>query len=242
MPRTLYKTIYDDLKIQIEEGNYAPQTLLPSEKKLIEIYNCSRNTVRRAINDLAQEGYVQSVHGKGVFVIYHPIHQAMFAMGGIESFKESAIRNKLHARTRVAAFAEITCDKRVSKRTGFPVGEPLYYIQRVRYLDNIPSILDINLFSRKSVPGLTFEIAENSIYEYIEKKLGLTIVTSKRIMTVEKATEIDEKYLNLNLDDYNCLAVVTSQIYGSDGTMFEYTQSRHLPKYFCFMTTATRKI
>ena len=89
------------------------------------------------------------------------------------------------------------------------------------------------------MPGLTKEIAEKSIYEYIENELGMAIVTSKRKMTVERATQIDEKYLELN--DYNCLAVVSGQTFNSDGIMFEYTQSRHRPDYFCFQDTATRK-
>ena len=44
---------------------------------------------------------------------------------------------------------------------------------------------------------LTKEIAEKSIYDYLENTLGVSIVTSKRIMTVEKMTEIDEKYLDV---------------------------------------------
>ena len=60
-------------------------------------------------------------------------------------------------------------------------------------------------------------------------------------MTVEKMTEIDEKYLNLNAGDYNCMAVVSSQTYNSDGIMFEYTQSRHRPDYFRFYDNAVRK-
>ena len=67
----------------------------------------------------------------------------------------------------------------------------------------------------------------------------MPIVTSKRKMTVERATPVDEKYLELN--DYNCLAVVTGQTFNADGIMFEYTQSRHRPDYFCFQDTATRK-
>ena len=67
----------------------------------------------------------------------------------------------------------------------------------------------------------------------------MQIVTSKRKMTVERVTEIDEKYLELN--DYNCLAVVTGQTFNAEGVMFEYTQSRHRPDYFCFQDTATRK-
>ena len=100
-------------------------------------------------------------------------------------------------------------------------------------------ILDINMFLRSLVPGLTPEIAKDSIYDYIENTLGMQIVTSKRKMTVERVTEIDEKYLELN--DYNRLAVVTGQTFNADGVMFEYTQSRHRPDYFCFQDTATRK-
>ena len=60
-------------------------------------------------------------------------------------------------------------------------------------------------------------------------------------MTVEKVTEIDEKYLDLNIRGYNCVAVVSSQTYNSDGVMFEYTQSRHRPDYFRFQDNAVRK-
>ena len=85
------------------------------------------------------------------------------------------------------------------------------------------------------------EIASHSIYEYLEQVLHMTIVNSKRIMTVEKVTEIDEKYLHLNVKDYNCVAVVSSQTYNSDGVMFEYTQSRHRPDHFRFYDNALRR-
>ncbi len=204
-----------------------------------DIYSSSRNTIRRAVLELAEQGYVQSLHGKGVRVIYQPIDQADFTLGGIESFKESAERNHRKTSTKVIQFTEITADARVSANTGFAPGSELYYIQRVRYLEDKALILDINMFLKSLVPGLTKDIAEKSIYEYIENEVGMAIVTSKRKMTVERATEIDEKYLELN--DYNCLAVISGQTFNSDGIMFEFTQSRHRPDYFCFQDTATRK-
>ena len=69
----------------------------------------------------------------------------------------------------------------------------------------------------------------------------MNIVNSKRIMTVEKMTEIDEKYLNMNVADYNCMAVISSQTYNGDGVMFEYTQSRLRPDRFRFYDNAVRK-
>ena len=45
----------------------------------------------------------------------------------------------------------------------------------------------------------------------------------------------------LELKDFDFLAVVTSQTFNADGVMFEYTQSRHRPDYFCFQDTAVRR-
>lgn len=239
MPKAKYIQIYQDLKNKIETGEYEFQELLPSENQLILTYVCSRNTIRRAISALVTDGYVQTMQGKGVRNIFQPTLQTSFTIGGIESFKESAIRNNQTPKTTVLCFAEIVADKKISNRTGFPVGAELYYLQRLHYLDGKALILNHSYFLKDVVTNLTKEIAENSIYEYLENVLHISIVTSKRVMTVEKMTEIDEKYLNLG--DYNCLAVMSSQTYNSDGVMFEYTQSRHRPDYFRFQDNATRR-
>lgn len=241
MPKNKYDFIYHDLKEKIENDKFSYQELLPSENTLIHTYECSRNTVRRAISMLVTDGYVQTLQGKGVRNIYRPIEQTAFTIGEIESFKESALRNGRTARSEVILFLELYADTALSLRTGFPVGERLYYLQRLHYLDDKPLILNHNYFLKSKVPGLTLEIAQNSIYDYLENTLGMTIVNSKRIMTVEKITEIDEKYMKLDVNDYNCMAVVTSFTFNSEGTMFEYTQSRHRPDYFRFQDNAVRK-
>ena len=127
----------------------------------------------------------------------------------------------------------------LSRESSFPVGSEVLHICRVRCVDDKPLILDVNYFLKSAVPGLTKEIAENSIYAYLEQELKMQIVTSKRKITVEKATPQDRKLIFM--DGYNCLAVVTSNTFNSDGVMFEYTQSRHQPEYFSFHDTATRK-
>ena len=239
MPKAKYAEIYKDLKRRIETEEYEFQEMLPSENTLIQEYDCSRNTVRRAIADLVTDGYVQSMHGKGVLVIYQPALQTSFTIGGIESFKESAVRNNLKSETKVIHFAELVVDQKISQKTGFNIGDEIYYLQRLHYLDGKALILNHNYFLKSVAVDLTVEIAEKSIYDYLENTLGVNIVTSRRIMTVEKMTQIDEKYLDLG--DYNCMAVVSSQTYNSDGVMFEFTQSRHRPDYFSFQDNAIRK-
>lgn len=239
MPAKKYSLIYDDLKKKIEQGTYGPQTCLPTEFALVEQYGCSRNTIRRAVRELSEIGYVQSVHGKGVVVIYQKTGWSDFSIGVIESLKEAAERNGAEYHTEVLVFTEFVVDERLRERLGFELGQELYYMQRVRYFDNTPLILDNNWFLKSVVPGLTEEIAADSVYSYMENVLGQSIVTAKRVMTVEKATEIDRKYLELG--DYDCLAVVSSQTFNADGIMFEYTESRHRPDRFAFSTMAARR-
>ncbi len=241
MPKSKYDAIYKDLKLKIEAGDFPRGELLPSENSLIPVYGCSRNTLRRAIARLVTDGYVQTIQGKGVRNIFIPVEQTSYTIGDIETFKESSLRNQKNGSTRVLRFVELTADERMAGRTGFPAGSELYYIQRVHSLDGKPLILNHNYFLKSAAPGLTPEIAEQSIYEYLENTLHMTIVNSKRVITVEKITEIDEKYLELNVNDYNCLAVITSHTYNSDGVMFEFTQSRHRPDYFRFQDNALRR-
>lgn len=241
MPKNKYESIYRDLKTKIENNEFAYQDFLPSENTMVQTYGCSRNTIRRAVSQLVADGYVQTLQGKGVRNIFRPVEQASFTTGGIESFKESSRRNHRKGRTKVLQFMELTADEKIADRTGFPVGAELYYIQRLHFMDEKPLIINHNYFLKSAVPGLTPEIAENSIYEYLENELHMTIVNSQRVMTVEKITQIDEKYLHINVNDYNCMAVVSSHTYNSDGVMFEFTQSRHRPDYFRFQSNAVRK-
>lgn len=239
MPKAKYDEIYLDLKCAVEAGTYPYGELMPSENTLIERFACSRNTVRRALAELGDDGYVQPIHGKGVRVIYRPMERASFRVGGIESFQETARRNHLNVVTKVVRFGTVAADRRMAEYSGFPEGTEVWDILRVRYLDGKPLILDYNLFLKSLVPGLTAEIAERSIYAYIEQELGMQIVTSKRVITVEHAGSEDARLLDLG--SYNCLAVVTGQTFNADGVLFEYTQSRHQPDYFSFHDTASRK-
>jgi GntR family trehalose operon transcriptional repressor len=119
MPASKYHEIYEDLRSKIESGQYAYNSYLPSEYNLIDEYDCSRNTVRRAIAKLADEGYVQSMHGKGVLVLWMPAQPSLFSFGGIETMKEAANRNGMVYRTKIIRFEEIVVDRELAKRTGF---------------------------------------------------------------------------------------------------------------------------
>ena len=196
MPKAKFEGICRSIKQKIEAQDYPYQSLLPAESELIQEYGCARNTLRRALADLTAAGYLQPIQGKGVRVIYRPAGKTAFLIGVIESFQETDQRNNLHAVTKVVRFDQVETDERLASQSGFMVGEPLWAVERVRYLEGKALILDVNYFSQAMVPGLTAEIAARSIYEYIEKVLHIRITTTKRRVTVERATTRDEALLD----------------------------------------------
>lgn len=238
MPAQKYLPIYQALKSRIESGQYPVGQLLPSENTLLGEFGCSRNTVRRAIAGLVRDGYVQTSQGRGVCNIYQPLEPSSYSMGTIESFAETSRRTGQHSTTRVVHFSLCAADPALARRTGFAPGTELFYLQRVHLVEGVPRILNHSYFRRDCMPDFTADRAAESIYRYLEEELGMTIVTSKRTITVEHADELDRTWLDLG--DYDCLAVVSSQTYNSDGVLFEYTQSRHYPGIFRFQENAVR--
>ena len=66
--RYKYKGLKADLLAKIRSGALADGGRLESEPKLAERLHLSRNTIRQALRELEEEGYVYRVHGKGTFL------------------------------------------------------------------------------------------------------------------------------------------------------------------------------
>ncbi|KIH97010.1 hypothetical protein LP52_21400 [Streptomonospora alba] len=57
--------IAQELMEEIEDGRYRPGETLPTEDQLIQTYRTSRNTVRRALQELASRGRIDTKQGSG---------------------------------------------------------------------------------------------------------------------------------------------------------------------------------
>ncbi|MDE6893419.1 MAG: GntR family transcriptional regulator, partial [Lachnospiraceae bacterium] len=66
----LYSQIVEIIRSQIENGDFVKGEMFLTEKRLQEIYQVSRITVRQAINELENEGYLQCARGIGTTVVY----------------------------------------------------------------------------------------------------------------------------------------------------------------------------
>lgn len=229
--------IYENIAADIRTGKIEAGTLLPSELDLTEQYQTSRETIRKALKMLYEEGYIQKIQGKGSIVL--DIRKIDFPISGLVSFKELAQKMGHRAKTYVNVFEEREVDQNLFKQINFALNEKVWEIVRVRNVDGEHVILDKDYISQKLVPGLNKEICNNSIYEYIEGELGLAISFAKKEILVEEPTEEDRKWLDL--DGFHNVVVVRSQVYLEDASPFQYTESRHRPDKFKFVDFARRR-
>ncbi|HZM76722.1 MAG TPA: GntR family transcriptional regulator [Candidatus Limnocylindrales bacterium] len=64
-----YAAIADGLRARIANGEFEPGSLLPSESALCTEYRVARNTVRRALEQLAADGLIEALPGRGRVVV-----------------------------------------------------------------------------------------------------------------------------------------------------------------------------
>ena len=64
----IYEQIMDQIKAQITAGNLKENDILPSVRTLAKDLKISALTVKKAYDNLEQEGYTVTVHGKGTYV------------------------------------------------------------------------------------------------------------------------------------------------------------------------------
>lgn len=220
------------------EGKYPHGEQLPSEKNLCATYSASRGTVRKALELLEEEGLVNILHGKGVFILKNDLID--FSFGQLVSFGEACESNKIQVHgTNVKSFNQLIIDNGIGKFSNLPAGKVAYEIHRIRSVENENLIHDINYFLSDVVTGLTKEIAGKSIYSYIEHELNIEIGFARKSIKVEAATKKDKEYLDMKQFEY--VAVVRNYVYLKDGTQFEYTESRHRQDYFVFTDFVRRR-
>ncbi|GAC41480.1 transcriptional regulator [Paenibacillus popilliae ATCC 14706] len=232
-----FSGIYYDLVQKIQSGEMKSNHLLPSEHELAKIYDASRETIRKALNQLSQNGYIHKVRGKGSVVL--DIEKFNFPISGLVSFKEIATLSRKEWRTIVHELVLVKPDSFIQKQLKIDNKTDVWKIVRTREVAGERIILDIDYVNKEFLPTISKDIVEHSLYEYFELQLGLIISFAKKEIMVEQATEADREYMDLGEHTY--VVVIRNHVYLNDAALLQYTESRHRPDKFRFIDFARRE-
>ncbi|OAB40436.1 trehalose operon repressor [Paenibacillus antarcticus] len=236
MNKNIYMQIYNDYSAQVQSGSLSTGQKLPSENELAGAYRTSRETVRKALHMLSENGYIHKIKGKGSFVL--DTQRMSFPVSGLVTFKEVSERLGRSVRTIVYENDCVPSTAEIRRCLQLKEPGPVWKVVRAREIEGEKIILDKDYFLTTYVPSLSLEAATNSIYEYLEQKLNLPISYAKKEISVEEVTPEDK--LLLDLHDYQHIVVVRNYVYLVDTTLFQYTESRHRLDKFQFVDFARR--
>ena len=229
--------IYLELREQIENKEYKANSILPSENELAKKYNVSRETIRKALLLLLENGYIHKIQGKGSIVL--DVHRFRLPVTGILSFKERRQFQDVDATTKVLVNKEVDAPDFLVRLGLVKPDEKLIYLVRQRIVDGEAVILDKDYIRKSTIGDLPTNRVEESLYEYLEKDLGIKISYGNKDFKIEPVNEEDTTYIDLN--GHKHIAVLRSDIYTEGTDFLHYTESRHRVDKFYFSEFARRK-
>lgn len=225
-----YQHIYNDLKGKIISGDYPINSKLEDGHSLCEKYNASLMTVKRSLDMLVSEGYITRRRGDGTFVKDWTKGEPM-KMYAVEG---SSRRHKMPVESEIISFEIIHPNQDIIEKLSINSDDFVYYIVRLRLVNQIKSIIEYTYMPVSIIPGLNNEHLKNSVYDYILKDLNLKIQSSFINISGVRPTELEKKVMDLKSSDY--LIEVDQVANLDDGRIFEYSIARHIPEEFNFKT------
>lgn len=169
---------------QLVTNELGPESPIPSERELMQTYEVSRATVRKAIDGLIVDGLLERVHGKGTFVRRPRLHSQLH----LASFSQDMRRRGLTPSTRFLTVqtAPVTAD--AARALGLRPNALAWQVDRVRLADGEPIALEQGWYPLEPLPDLDRQDLSGSLYEVLANEYDVVIGRAEQTLWGEVAT------------------------------------------------------
>lgn len=213
-----YEKIAQTIINKIKSGEFKPNTKIPSENELSVMFDTSRVTVRKAIGNVINRGYLYSNQGKGTFVVDNSKKEE------VEIDDLIGLSKRAERKGDKTSSSVISLQFRKIDNYLLPLfkerGQVLYY-ERIRCINEVPIAYEFAYLNPKYADDVTLKDLSNSFDRYVERK-GLKISKIKKeFKATIPPSEILEK---LKLDSNVPIIKVDYYKYLDNGDLFEYAK------------------
>lgn len=188
---SLYLKIADAIMKKIKTEEWAPGQMIPSEKEFCEQYGVSRPTVRAALAELVNKGYLVRIKGKGTFVDKPKIVEDTTVF--LESFSQEMAAKGIEVQTEVLEQRMMEADEDVARKLKLHPGDEVIKLVRLRYVKSSfeegPIVYNISYFPGKygfllkcnfEEESLTGALKRNRVErKHLEKNINATLIEGK---------------------------------------------------------------
>jgi DNA-binding GntR family transcriptional regulator len=192
-PVPLYHQLARLLEAAIQSGEIAKGEFLNNELELVDLWQVSRPTVRRAIQDLVDAGLVVRRRGVGTQVVSDQIRRPV----QLTSLFEDLTAQGRTPKTKVLVHKRRAADAATAKTLNIAKGDDVVYIERVRSAGTAGLAILRNTLLVEAAGAITTEQLENSgLYELLRSK-GVRPRVADEIIGAKSASAEEAKALGL---------------------------------------------
>lgn len=231
--RPRYVVVMEAVQNYIMKHHLAVGDKIPAEPEWMEEFHVSRATVRQAMQELENAGIIEKKHGIGTFVAEEKMS---IQMEGFFSFSEEARKVSNDVYTKILKFKRtLNAPKKVTELFGT---SDVIELERLRYIDNEPTLLELTYIPGNIVKGrLPKEFEFESLYDYL-KSLGIRHLSGSEKLTPHLPTSYEAS--KLQIDKQSLLLQFTRIL--SEEKPIEYTITIFKPGKIGIETKIERKL
>ncbi|MDY0977266.1 GntR family transcriptional regulator [Massilia sp. CFBP9012] len=224
----LYRQLAARLQQELESGRHAPNAPLPAERELAASFSVSRDTVRKAIRLLEEQGVVYSDHGRGTFAAPESVRQMSRFL---DSFTDDAIKRGGVPGQRILGLEPVEADMALASLLQIEAGTPLLRLRRLRLLNGSAVGLQdsfLHLPEGATIRRQQLE-AKGSLYRLLAEDLGVRPSESLESLSAVAARPEESELLGVAPGSP---LLACERITLSDRRQpIEYCEMRYVPSY-----------
>lgn len=217
--------LYDqlvDLLIKTIETEMNTDDRVPSEREICEKYGVSRTTVRAALNELEELGYIYKRHGKGTYV--SALWRELKNLSDTYSFTEHMKQLGMKPETRILSFETTQANRSTGERLKIAEGSDIYKLRRLRLADGMPMMLEVTFIPVYLFPGLTLELLKSMpLYDLYPSRFNQEIKYADEEFYASLVQDKEAELLGVPVGSA-CLRLIRTT-YNLDNKVIEFTLS-----------------
>jgi GntR family transcriptional regulator len=219
-PLPLYSQLREALLALLKHGEFQEGDPFPTERELGEMYQVSRITVRRALDELVREGYLIAHQGKGTFVAKPKISRHVPQM---RSFSQEMADQGQRPGSRLLSLGHQKAGQRIATALSLPEGSWVWVVERLRLANDEPiciSLVYLNLPPQITLTPAELE-QETSLWKILENKGIHFAYREENIQAIAAGAREAELLL---IEPGAPLLFVEGTVYSDRGDPIEYHQ------------------
>lgn len=235
--RFQYYKVYQNIRNKIEQGIIKKGEKLPTEKELQDIFDVSRDTVRRALSKLEQEGFVKRRSALGTFV-QQP--KSDYELSKMRSFSEQMRSRGIKPSSELDCI-ELTVNikPKIREILQLKENEKCYIISRTRLGDGVPMAYETAYVPYSLCPHIQKYIDdETSLYNVYENIYHHQLGVGSIRLEAEIPNQKLQKKLGIGKD--SPILLMQCQVSLIDETPLYYVDCFYVGEKYFFSTKVCR--